>query len=130
MDDNKQQWSPAGLEVFSHLEDKIFQTIEETKAIRKENQALRDENSRLYEQSGEQTRENEALRGEIEKLTQISMEYEKARSENYNLQQQIADMRQSETETLETLAQFEKEREELRDRATNALTLLASLDIQ
>jgi hypothetical protein len=34
MDDNKLQWAPTGLEWFSRLEDKIFQTVEEIKSIR------------------------------------------------------------------------------------------------
>jgi len=116
MDDNKLQWSPVGLERFSHLEDKIFQAVEEIKTIRKEIQDLRAENSRLNEHSNEQTRENEALRGEIDRLTQIAGEYENTRGENDGLRQQVETMRQSETETLDMLAQFEKEREEMRDR--------------
>ena len=126
MDDNKLQWSPTGIERFSHLEDKIFQAVEEIKAIRKETQDLRAENSRL----NEQIKENEALRGEIDRLTQIAGEYEKMRCENDSLRQQVETMRQSETETLEMLAQFEKEREEMRDRVEKTLALLSSLDNQ
>ena len=130
MNDNKLQWSPAGLERFSHLENKIFQAVEEIKAIRKETQDLRAENSRFNEQSNEQIKENDELRDEIGRLTQIAAEYEKMRGENDGLRQQVETMRQSETETLEMLAQFEKEREEMRDRVEKTLTLLSSLDNQ
>ena len=128
MDDNKQQWVTAGLEQFSHLEDKIFRTVEEIKAIRKETEALRNENSRLSIELNEKIRENEALREEIGKLTQGAVESEKLRVEKDSLQQQVETMRQTETETLDLLAQFEKEREELRDRVEKTLALLASLD--
>ena len=128
MDDNKLQWMPAGLERFSHLEDKIFQAVEAIKAIRKENETLLAENSRLAEQVNEATKETEALRGEIERLTHDTGEYEKLLGENDGLRQQIEIMRQSETETLDMLAQFEKEREEMRDRVEKTLTLLASLE--
>jgi len=129
MDENKLQWAPAGLERFSRLEEKIFQTVEEIKAIRKENDDLCTKNSLLNEQVNEQIKGNEALRCEIDRLTaQNTGEYEKLRSENNGLLQQIETMRQSETETLELLAQFEKEREELRDRVERTLTLLKSLD--
>ena len=130
MDDTKQQWMTAGLERFSRLEDTIFQTVEEIKALRKENEALRSENSRLNEQANEQSRDNEALRGEIDRLTQIAVEYEKQLGENDGLQQQIATMRQSENEMLEELAQFEREREELRERVEKLLSLVVSLDAQ
>ena len=126
MDDNdtKQQQASTGLERFSHLENRIFQAVEEIKAIRKENEALRGENSRL----NERIRENEALREEIGRLTaQAAEEREKLYGENEDLRQKIA---QSESDAMEMLTQFEKEREELRSRVENTLTLLASLDTQ
>jgi len=82
----------TGLERFSHLEDKIFRTVEEIRAVRKDNETLRNENSKLKEQ--------------------------------------IEVMSKSETETLEMLAQFEKEREELKNRVEKTLELLASLESQ
>lgn len=90
MSDNKQQWEPTGLERFSHLEDKIFRTVEEIKAIRKDNEALRGDNGRL--------------------------------------KTQIEELQLKEMEVQETLAQFQKEREELRDRVEKTLSLLASLE--
>jgi len=129
MDDNKQQWASAGLERFSQLEEKIFQTVQELKSVRNEAETLRGESSRLNEQLNEQIREKEALRGEIDYIKQTSAEEcEKLRGEVNGLQQQLATMRQSETETLDLLAQFEREREVLRDRVEKSLTLLASLE--
>jgi hypothetical protein len=92
MNDNKQQWEPKGLERFSHLEDKIFRTVEEIKTVRKDNETLRGENGRLKEQ--------------------------------------LEALRKKETEDQETLAQFQKEREELRDRVEKTLNLLASLEMR
>jgi len=130
MDDTKLQWAPAGLERFSHLEDRIFRVVEEIKAIRRGNETLRDENNRLIEQVNEQINENEALRGEIGRLTQSAGEYEKLRGENDGLRQQVETMRQTETETLDMLAQFEKEREDLRDRVEKLLAIVTTLDAQ
>jgi FtsZ-binding cell division protein ZapB len=129
MEDNKLQWLSMGLERFSHLEDKIFQAVEEIKSIRKETESLRGENYRLNEQINEKVREAEGLRGEIARLTHAAEESEKLLIENDNFRQQIATMRQTETETLDLLAQFEKEREELRGRVEKTLSLLASLDV-
>ena len=128
MDDNKLQWMPAGLERFGLLEDKVFQAVEAIKASRKENEALLAENNRLAEQVNEATKENETLRGEIERLTHNTREYEKLLGENEGLRQQIETMRQSETETLDMLVQFEKEREEMRNYAEKALTHLAAIE--
>ena len=129
MDDNKLQYASAGFERFGHLEERIFQTVEEIKAIRGETEGLRGENSRLNEQVNEKIRENETLRGDIDRLTaQAAEERERLHGENNGLQQQIADMRQNETEMLEALALFEKEREELRNRVEKALTLMESLN--
>ena len=128
MNDTRTQWSPVGLERFTHLEDKILHTVEQVKSIRGATEALRGENSRLNERINEHIRENEYLRGELDRLTQFAGEHEKLRDENDSLRKQVEIMRQTETETLDLLAQFEKEREELRDRVEKTLTLLASLE--
>jgi len=125
MDENKQHWMSAGLERFKNLEDKIFQVAEEVKTTRKEAEDLRGENGRLNEQLNANIKEKEVLAGEVGKLTQ---ECAKLYGENDDLKKRIAVMRQTETETLEALAQFEKEREELRDRVEKTLKLLDSLD--
>jgi chromosome segregation ATPase len=90
MNDTKPQREPSGLERFSHLEDKIFRMVEEFKALRKDNEILRAENSQLKEQIGA--------------------------------------LHKNESATRDNLAQFHKEREELRERVEKALTLLASLE--
>jgi septation ring formation regulator EzrA len=90
MNESKPKWEPSGLERFSHLEDKIFRTVEEFKAVSKDNETLKAENARLKEQM-------EALR-------------------------------KSESEARDNLVQFQKEREELRDRVEKTLTLLATLE--
>jgi len=128
MDDIKQHWAPVGLEQFGQLESKIFQTVEEIRAIRKEAEDLRGENSRLNEQVNERIRENETLRGEIDGLKRTTEEYEKLCGENEGLRQQVETMRQAKNDMLDMLTQFEKERDELRDRVEKTLTLLTSLD--
>lgn len=50
MNETKVQTESSGLERFSHLEDKIFRIVEEFKAVRKNNEALRAENAQLKEQ--------------------------------------------------------------------------------
>ena len=47
MNETKPQVGPTGLERFGHLEDKIFRLVEEFKAVRGENESLRDENHKL-----------------------------------------------------------------------------------
>jgi FtsZ-binding cell division protein ZapB len=47
MVETKTQQEPSGIERFSHLEDKIYRVVEAFKTIRKENETLRAENSRL-----------------------------------------------------------------------------------
>ena len=147
MSDTKLQGASVGLERFSHLEDKIFRMIEEIKAVRRENGALSDENStlkktigeietvhaentRLNEQIQSQARDNEALREENSSLQEKVKEIEPLQNGIENLKAQVETMRQSETETLDMLAQFEKEREEMRDRVEKTLSLLSSLDVQ
>jgi uncharacterized protein (DUF3084 family) len=90
MNETKPQRESSGLERFSHLEDKIFRVVEEFKAVRKDNEILRAENTQLKEQ--------------------------------------IRALNENESSAQENLAQFQKEREELRTRVEKALTLLATLE--
>ena len=52
MNETKGQLELTGLERFGHLEDKIFRLVEEYKAVRKDNETLRTENTRLKDQLG------------------------------------------------------------------------------
>ena len=52
MNETKAQLELTGLERFGHLEDKIFRMVEEFKAVRKDNENLRAENTKLKEQLG------------------------------------------------------------------------------
>lgn len=81
MAETKTDWMPAGLERFSHLEDKIFRVVEAFKAARKENEILQAENLKLRQeietlQNGDVTarenlaqlhKEREELRERVEK---------------------------------------------------------------
>jgi chromosome segregation ATPase len=90
MNETKPQLELTGLERFGHLEDKIFRLVEEFKAVRHDNELLRNENEQLKEQIGA--------------------------------------LHQNESAARDSLAQFQKEREELRERVEKALNLLASLE--
>ncbi len=76
MIETKAQWEPAGLERFSHLEDKIFRVVEAFKTIRKENETLRAENARLKTEV-ETLHESEA--GFNENLSHLQKEREELR---------------------------------------------------
>lgn len=90
MNENKPQLESSGLERFGHLEGKIFRLVEEFKAVRKDNETLRAENTRLKEQ--------------------------------------IGSLNQNESTARDNLVQFQKEREELRERVEKALALLATIE--
>jgi FtsZ-binding cell division protein ZapB len=76
MTETKAQWEPAGLERFSHLEDKIFRVVEAFKTIRKENETLRADNTRLKDEV-ETLRESETTFNET--LTHLQKEREELR---------------------------------------------------
>lgn len=58
----------SGLEKFSHLEDKIYRTIELTKSLRQENESLRKELSMMRRDIGNVPDEKERLETQVEKL--------------------------------------------------------------
>ena len=58
----------SGLEKFSHLEDKIYRTIELTKALRQENESLQKELSLMRRDIGNVLNEKERLETQVEKL--------------------------------------------------------------
>jgi uncharacterized coiled-coil DUF342 family protein len=68
MNENKLQWEPAGLERFSHLEDKIFRIVEEFKAVRKDNENLKAEAAKLKEQIHAINENESSARNELAQL--------------------------------------------------------------
>ena len=58
----------SGLEKFSHLEDKIYRTIELTKSLRQENEGLQKELSLMRRDIGNVLNEKERLETQVEKL--------------------------------------------------------------
>ena len=74
MNETKAQSELTGLERFGHLEDKIFRLVEEFKAVRKDNETLRTENSQLKEHLATLQNSQSTARGDLEK-------YQKEREE-------------------------------------------------
>ena len=58
----------SGLEKFSHLEDKIYRTIELAKSLRQENENLQKELSLMRRDIGNVLNEKERLETQVEKL--------------------------------------------------------------
>jgi predicted nuclease with TOPRIM domain len=58
----------SGLEKFSHLEDKIYRTIELTKTLRQEKEALELELSTIRRDIGSLLNEKERLESQVERL--------------------------------------------------------------
>ena len=58
----------SGLEKFSHLEDKIYRTIELTKSLRQENESLQKELSLMRRDMGNVLNEKERMETQVEKL--------------------------------------------------------------
>jgi FtsZ-binding cell division protein ZapB len=82
MTEAKTRWEPTGLERFAHLEDKIYRVVEAFKAIRKENETLREENQQLradldalreskFESLAHLQRQREELRERVEKALSL-----------------------------------------------------------
>jgi chromosome segregation ATPase len=58
----------TGLEKFSHLEDKIYRTIELTKTLRQEKEALEREVATIRRELGTLLDEKDRLEGQVERL--------------------------------------------------------------
>ena len=58
----------SGLEKFSHLEDKIYRTIELTKTLRQEKEGLEREIASIRRELGGLLGEKERLEGQVERL--------------------------------------------------------------
>jgi hypothetical protein len=70
---NQNEWRQkmvglSGLEKFSHLEDKIYRTIELTKTLRQEKENLEKELSLIHRDMGNLLNEKERLETQVEKL--------------------------------------------------------------
>jgi uncharacterized coiled-coil DUF342 family protein len=66
----------------------------------------------------------------VEEFKAIRKDNESLRAENAKLNEQIREMNNNESSARNNLAQFQKERDELRDRVEKALALLATLEAQ
>ncbi len=66
----------------------------------------------------------------VEEFKAVRKDNETLRAENAQLKEQIGAMRDHESTAQDNLAQFQKEREELRERVEKALSLLATLEAQ
>jgi chromosome segregation ATPase len=58
----------SGLEKFSHLEDKIYRTIELTKTLRQEKEGLEREMASIRREIGSLLNEKERLESQVERL--------------------------------------------------------------
>jgi FtsZ-binding cell division protein ZapB len=58
----------SGLEKFSHLEDKIYRTIELTKTLRQEKEALERESASIRREIGALVSEKDRLETQVERL--------------------------------------------------------------
>jgi FtsZ-binding cell division protein ZapB len=64
----------------------------------------------------------------VEEFKAIRKDNETLRAENVKLKEEVGVLRENESAVRENLAQFQKEREELRERVEKALGLLAALE--
>jgi cell division septum initiation protein DivIVA len=64
----------------------------------------------------------------VEEFKAVRRDNEQLRAENEKLKEQVEMLQQNETAARDNLVQFQKEREELRERVEKALNLLASLE--
>ncbi len=64
----------------------------------------------------------------VEEFKAVRRDNELLRAENEQLKEQIGNLHQNESAARDSLAHFQKEREELRERVEKALNLLSSLE--
>jgi cell division septum initiation protein DivIVA len=64
----------------------------------------------------------------VEEFKTVRQDNEALRSENAQLKEQIQSLNENESSARDDLVQFQKEREELRERVEKALSLLATLE--
>lgn len=66
----------------------------------------------------------------VEQFKAVQNENEALRAENQKLKEEIGSLHENESTAQENLVQFQKEREELRERVEKTLSLLASLEVR
>ncbi len=64
----------------------------------------------------------------VEEFKAVRKDNENLRAENLQLKEQIGALNKNESAARDNLTQFQKEREELRERVEKALALLASIE--
>jgi uncharacterized coiled-coil DUF342 family protein len=64
----------------------------------------------------------------VEEFKAVRKDNDNLKAENEKLKEQINAMNENESSARDNLTQFQKERDELRDRVEKALTLLATLE--
>jgi chromosome segregation ATPase len=64
----------------------------------------------------------------VEEFKTVRRDNEALRAENQRLKEEVGSLHEKESAARDNLTQFEKEREELRERVEKALNLLASLE--
>jgi chromosome segregation ATPase len=64
----------------------------------------------------------------VEEFKAVRKDNDNLKAENLKLKEQINTMNENEASARDNLMQFQKERDELRDRVEKALTLLATLE--
>jgi len=64
----------------------------------------------------------------VEEFKTVRKDNENLRAENQQLKEQIGALNKNESAARDNLTQFQKEREELRERVEKALALLASIE--
>jgi uncharacterized coiled-coil DUF342 family protein len=64
----------------------------------------------------------------VEEFKAVRKENDSLRADNAQLREQIGALQNNESTTQDSLAKYQKEREELRDRVERALTLLTEAD--
>jgi uncharacterized coiled-coil DUF342 family protein len=66
----------------------------------------------------------------VEEFKAVRKDNDNLKAENAKLREQINAMNENESSAQDNLVQFQKERDELRDRVEKALTLLATLEVR
>jgi uncharacterized coiled-coil DUF342 family protein len=66
----------------------------------------------------------------VEEFKIVRKDNDALRTENQRLKEEIGSLHKKESEARENLTQFQKEREELRERVEKALNLLATLEVR